>query len=60
MKVKVAAMRLQGLTGPIALSFDGLPEGVMVQGDAIPDKKNDVTLVFKATETARISSPPLF
>jgi hypothetical protein len=54
-KFKVTAKRLQGLTGPIALSFDGLPEGVTVQGDAIPDKKNEVTLVFKAAEKAPIT-----
>jgi hypothetical protein len=54
-KFKVSAARRQGLTGPIALSFDGLPEGVTVQGDSIPDKKNDVTLVFKAAETASIT-----
>ena len=54
-KLKVKAIRKNGMNGAIAISVDGLPDGVTVTGNTIADKKTETDLVFKATETANLS-----
>ena len=54
-KLKVKAIRKNGMNGAIAISVDGLPDGVTVTGNTIADKKTETDLVFKATETAKLS-----
>lgn len=47
---KVVATR-RGYTGPIALSVEGLPEGVKYSGNTIAEAKNDTLLVVTVPET---------
>ena len=54
-KLKVTAERLHGFAEAIELQVDGLPEGVTVEGTEIPEKKNDVQLVFRADAAAVVS-----
>ena len=54
-KLKVKAIRKNGMNSAIAISVDGLPDGVTVTGNTIADKKTETDLVFKATETAKLS-----
>jgi hypothetical protein len=52
-KLKVKAVRKNGLTAPITLSVEGLPEGVTVTGETIAEKKTDGELVFHAADSAK-------
>lgn len=53
----VKAERTGGFTGPIAISVDGLPEGVSIPEDAIiPEKKNDLKLKLSAGSDAGTSA----
>lgn len=54
-KLKVKAIRKNGMDGAIAISVYGLPDGVTVTGNTIAEKKTETDLVFKATETAKLS-----
>ncbi len=54
-KLKVTVERLHGFSEAIVLQVDGLPEGVTVEGTEIPEKKNDVQLVFRADAAAGVS-----
>lgn len=49
-KVEVVANRLGGYQGEIALEFDGLPEGVTVEGATIPAKRPKATITFTAAD----------
>lgn len=53
-KFKVTVQRLFGFGGEIALSVNGLPDGVTVSGTTIPKDKKDTTLVFKAEDKAKV------
>lgn len=49
----IKAVRRNGFTGAIAIEIDGLPPGVSIpENAAIPEKKNDLRLVFTAAEDA--------
>jgi hypothetical protein len=46
----IKAERTGGFTGPIAVTIEGLPEGVSIPENAeIPEKKNDLKLTISAT-----------
>lgn len=53
-KLKITAERLHGFAGAIRLTVQDLPEGVKAEEVEITDKKNDATILFKATADARV------
>jgi hypothetical protein len=55
-KIKVKTIRKNAMNGAIAVSVNGLPEGVTVTGTTIADKKNETDLVFRATDSAKLGS----
>jgi hypothetical protein len=57
-RLRVQAERLGGFTGPIALTVDGVPEGVTVTG-TLAANQNITDLTFKADATAKIQSAHL-
>ncbi len=46
--VEVTALRTEGFTGPIAVEFDGLPQGMSGTIGTVPVGENSVTLLLKA------------
>ena len=58
-KLKVKAIRKNGMNAAIAIGVDGLPDGVTVSGNTIAEKKNDCELIFRASETAKINATEL-
>ena len=54
-KLKVKAVRKNGMNGAIAIAVNGLPEGVTVTGTTIAEKNNETDLVFRATDSAKLS-----
>lgn len=58
-RIKVLAERPQGMTDEIALSVEGLPEGVSVAGNKINKGQNQVDLVLKATDSAKVMTSRL-
>lgn len=54
-KLKVKAIRKNGMNAAIAIEVNGLPEGVTVTGNTIAEKKNECELIFRASESARIN-----
>ncbi len=55
LKIKLAITRHGGLTEPIELSFDGLPQGVTVTGTTVPKNKSTAQIVLKAEEKTPVS-----
>ena len=54
-KLKVAAVRFGGLDEEIQLEFQGLPDGVTVEGNAIAKGKTDADVTFKCDDKATIA-----
>lgn len=52
LKLKVKAIRKNGLNKAIAIAVNGLPEGVTVTGTTIAEKKSETDLVFRAADSA--------
>lgn len=59
LRVKVLADRPQGLADEIELNIEGLPEGVTVSGNKLGKGQNQVDVVIKATETAKVATSRL-
>jgi hypothetical protein len=59
LKLKVKAVRKNGMTGAIDIAVNGLPEGVTVTGTTIAEKKNDTDLVFRAADSAKLCTAEL-
>jgi len=55
-KLKVTAQRLGGLSEEIFLEFQGLPEGVTVEGNTIVEGKSDVEVTLKCDDKVIISN----
>lgn len=53
-KLKVVATRTGGFQAAITLAAEGLPAGVTLSNNTIPEKKNETQLTFKADDTAKI------
>lgn len=58
-KLKVKAIRKNGMNAAIAIGVNGLPDGVTVSGNTIAEKKNECELIFRASETAKINATEL-
>jgi len=54
-KLKVKAIRKNGMNAAIAIEVKALPDGVTVTGNTIAEKKNECELIFRASETAKIN-----
>lgn len=54
-KLKVAAERFGGLDEEIQLEFQGLPDGVTVEGNTIAKGKTDADVTFKCDDKATIA-----
>jgi hypothetical protein len=57
--IEVKAVRHGGLTEPIDLTFEGLPEGITVESAQIPKGKTSAKVKLVATDEARSASFPL-
>ena len=55
-KLKVAAKRFGGMSEEINLEFQGLPEGVTVEGNAIAPNKNEADVTLKCDDQVAIST----
>lgn len=55
-KLRIAAERLGGFTGPIKLTVDGLPPGVSVQGGQIAANQPQADLTLVADDTPKIEA----
>ena len=54
-EVKIAAQRLGGFAGPIAVTVEGLPAGSTATGDwTIPEGKNELTATIEAAADADV------
>ena len=53
-KVKLTVDRSAGYKGEIEVTAEGLPEGVSLEGNTIGKNRPNATLVFKATDAAKI------
>ena len=58
-KVKVLAERPASFAEEIPLEFEGLPEGVTVTGNKLGKGQNQVDVVLKAADTAKIATSKL-
>jgi len=59
LRVKILAERPQSLSDEIELNIEGLPEGVTVTGNKLGKGQNQVDIVFKAAETAKVATSRL-
>jgi hypothetical protein len=57
--IRVVAHRLDGFTGEIALSAEGLPAGVTCAGSSIGPSSHAATLVLECVEGAAVASSPI-
>lgn len=55
-KLKVTAERHGGFHGPIELTFDGLPDHVVVTENMIPEGKNETEINLRAGDAAQIQA----
>ncbi|HLQ47035.1 MAG TPA: hypothetical protein VK137_19995, partial [Planctomycetaceae bacterium] len=58
-RVKVLAERPQGFADEISLDMEGLPEGVTVAGNKLGKGQNQVDVVLKAADSAKIATSRL-
>lgn len=59
LRVKILAERPQSLSDEIELNIEGLPEDVTVTGNKLGKGQNQVDIVFKAAETAKVATSRL-
>ena len=58
-KIKITVTREGGFNGEIQLAVEGLPEGIEITGDKIPEGKNETSLGFKVPADAVIQVVPV-
>ena len=54
LRVKVLAERPQNFADEIELSIEGLPEGITVSGNKLGKGQNQIDILFKAADTAKV------
>ncbi len=58
-RIKVLAERPHGFTDELSLEIEGLPEGVTVTGNKLGKGQNQVDVVLKAIDTAKVATSRL-